>query len=970
MNKDLNYRLDRYKRKYYLNLIFKGSIYILTILLSAFLFFNLVEYQFHSNSILRALIFFSYLMICLVVLYRWLFVYLVKLVLKNKQITDEIAAKNIGYHYPNINDKLLNLVQLNKVKDKNTLLLASINQRSDQMQLISFEGVIQLKENIKYLKYLIIPFIVVSILGIISPNTILEPTKRIVNFNKDFIPVAPFSFSIQNNRLIAFRNEDFRLNLQLSGKEIPESVYLIAHKRKVKLERTGTHSYSHNFEKIQESAVFQFEAAGFSSTKFTIEVVNRPNIKNFNVSLTFPSYLNKKPEYLENIGSFQIPVGTKATWLFHTSDVREINLKFDKNEDHSNTQSIDNQLFEYNKTLFISDEYTINLKNIYSENKEVIKHNIEVIPDEFPKINLDQFRDTVLFQYLILGGNISDDYGISDLILNYRKYKDKRPSDQVFNTISLKVDQSKNNQSFYHHWKLNELQLQKGEKLEYYLLVKDNDGINGKKATSSIRYTFEIPTKEELRNDLKISSENTNNKIDKSIEEVKKLNEELEEIENKLKGKKELSWQDQKQIEDLIRKKQEQDEAIKQLQEQFKTDSQKRERFEEEFNEEIKEKINLLQQLMDELLDEETKKLYQELQKLLEEQKNLDEIKNVLDKLHDRENNLKEELERTLELFKKMKFELKLDKNIKQTKELLEKQSRAGKNSDTKSTEQDTLVKEQQELNEEFQDLENELKEMQQLNQDLKRPEPMMDFQEIQKSIENQQNEAKENLEQKNNKKASKAQQGASEQMKKLADKLQSMQSMMMQSSLSMNLNQLRDILDNLIKLSFDQENIMNEFRNVTQNDPRFLELSQRQLKIKEDAQVIQDSLISLSKEDFRIQSIVTRKVDEMNKFLDESVEAIKERKKGEAIGKQQFSMTTINDLALMLDDTMSQMLDAMGKGGGQPQNSRLPSMSELQQQLGEKINELKKSGKSGRELSEELAKMAEEQETNSSNAR
>jgi uncharacterized phage infection (PIP) family protein YhgE len=37
--------------------------------------------------------------------------------------------------------------------------------------------------------------------------------------------------------------------------------------------------------------------------------------------------------------------------------------------------------------------------------------------------------------------------------------------------------------------------------------------------------------------------------------------------------------------------------------------------------------------------------------------------------------------------------------------------------------------------------------------------------------------------------------------------------------------------------------------------------------------------------------------------------------------------------------------------------------MSELQQQLSEKIQQLKKSGKSGRQLSEELAKMAAEQE-------
>ncbi|NJN28212.1 MAG: DUF4175 domain-containing protein [Cyclobacteriaceae bacterium] len=155
----------------------------------------------------------------------------------------------------------------------------------------------------------------------------------------------------------------------------------------------------------------------------------------------------------------------------------------------------------------------------------------------------------------------------------------------------------------------------------------------------------------------------------------------------------------------------------------------------------------------------------------------------------------------------------------------------------------------------------------------------------------------------------------------------------------------------------------MNEFRAVQQSDPRFLELSQWQLKMKDDARAIQDSLISLSKEEPMIQNIVTRKVNEMNQHLDQAADAIKERNKGEAIVKQQFSMTTMNDLALMLDDVMSQMMDAMGQGGGKPQNTRVPSMSELQQQLGQKIEELKKSGKSGRQLSEELSKMAAEQE-------
>ncbi len=963
MNKDLNYRLGRYKRKYYLNLILKGSILILTVLLSAFLFFNLIEYQFHSNSVIRGLLFFSYLIICLVVLYKWLFIHLIKLFIKKRQISDEKAAKDIGSFLPNINDRLLNLIQLKKIKSNNSLLLATIDQRTIQMSVVPFEDVISIRENVKYIKYLIIPFLAVAILGVISPNTITEPAKRIIQFNKEFIPQAPFNFSIQNENMLAFRNEDFLLDLKITGQDIPQNIYLITDNRRVKLDKTSTRSFRHNFEKIQHSTLFRFEAAGYSSEDYSIDVVNRPNIKNFTISLSFPEYLKKAPENLDNIGSFQAPVGTKAKWIIHTSDAEDIGIKFDENTEIQSPLQIDDQIFEYEKPLLISDGYSIDLKNKYSHNKETIKYNIEIVPDDYPKINLDQLRDTVLYQYLIFGGNISDDHGISDFRIFYRTFPDRASTDLPFKSIKLKFDRTKNNQSFYHNWNLEEFAFQNGAKLEYYIQVKDNDAINGIKATKTAHYIFEVPTVEELRKDLKISSESTDNQIDKTIKEAKELNKELADIDNKLKGKKELSWQDQKQIEDLIKKKNRLEEAIKKLQEQYNSDAQKRERFNKEQSAEMSEKIKQLQQLMDELLDDETKELYKELQKLLEEQGKLDDLKEIVNKLNTKEENLEKELERTLELFKKMKFELKLEENLQRTNELQEEQEKASKNSTDKLKDQDSLQKEQQELNEEFQDLKEEMQEMQEFNKDLKRPKPMPDFSEEQKAIESKQKEAQQNLEQKKNKKAGKAQQGASDQMKKLSKKMQSMQSMMMQSSMNLNLNQLRDILDNLIKLSFEQESIMSDFRKVHQSDPRFLELSQQQLKIKDDAKVIQDSLISLSKEDFRIQSVVTRKVNDMNRYLDESVVAIKERKKGEAIGKQQFVMTSINDLALMLDDVMSQMMNSMGMGGGQPQNARVPSISELQQQLGEKIKELKKSGKTGRQLSEELAKMAAEQE-------
>lgn len=71
---------------------------------------------------------------------------------------------------------------------------------------------------------------------------------------------------------------------------------------------------------------------------------------------------------------------------------------------------------------------------------------------------------------------------------------------------------------------------------------------------------------------------------------------------------------------------------------------------------------------MEELLDEETKKLMEELEKLLKENADPQQLQKTLDKLNQNSKNLEKELERTLELFKQLQFDYKLDQAIQDIK--------------------------------------------------------------------------------------------------------------------------------------------------------------------------------------------------------------------------------------------------------------------------------------------------------------
>ena len=71
--------------------------------------------------------------------------------------------------------------------------------------------------------------------------------------------------------------------------------------RKIKMAYLGGGVFEYTFPKIQNAKRIRFEAAGFLSNRYTLEIVNRPNLKNFNVFLDYPSYLQKKNERIGTV---------------------------------------------------------------------------------------------------------------------------------------------------------------------------------------------------------------------------------------------------------------------------------------------------------------------------------------------------------------------------------------------------------------------------------------------------------------------------------------------------------------------------------------------------------------------------------------------------------------------------------------------------------------------------------------------
>ncbi|MCP4521568.1 MAG: hypothetical protein GY827_07755 [Cytophagales bacterium] len=967
----LKQQLKEYKLKYYKNLLIKGSILFLSTFLIALLAFSGLEFVGNFDKLTRAIFFFSFLAIALFSLIKWIILPIKQLINIDNELSDEEASRQVGAYFPEIKDKLLNTLQLAQNSKNNALVLASIAQKTTEISHISFEKAVDYRINKKYLKYIIPPAALALLLLLFSPNFFAEGSKRIIQYQQTFEPKAPFTFALQNQTLEAFKNEDFTISLQVEGTEVPNEVFVMINQLKRKMKKNQEGLYTYTLEKIKNEVDFNFVAVGYESINHHINIISRPNIQNINASLVYPSYLGKKEEKIENIGSFNIPEGTQVKWSIKTKETERLQVIF--NTDSLSATPLQDNQFTFTKTFKNSTKYELELMNQHSKNLETISYNVQVIKDRYPTVRVEAYEDTVLFSYILLGGALIDDYGLSKCQLFYRKKKKGEVNSKAqYIRKNIQFVANQTSQKLFYQLDLLNVDLQEGETIEYFVKVWDNDGINGAKSTSSQKMEFAIPDQKEIDNQVAQNDEQNTLNMQEAINKAQQLKKNIKETKNKLKSKKKLTWQDKKELQQLLQDQKQLEQEIEKMQEEFRRSQEQLERFEQQ-SESIQEKAEQIQELMEEVLDEETKELMEKLQELLKDQQNNEpeDVNELLEQMEFDEDNVENELERTLELYKKLKFEQDLEQQINDMKELAQKQEELAQKSLDKNTDKDQLAKEQEQLNKEMERAEQQLEQLEKDNKELKSPNDLNaeELKEMMKQAQKEGENGQQQLQQGNKKKANKSQEKAGQQMKKMAQQMMAMQQGMQMQQQQENMENLKAILENLVTVSFEQEDIFKKFKNIRQSNPQFVSLSQKQLKLKDDAVVIEDSLLALAGRVFQIKSFVTKELGDMKEHMHKSSEFVKMRKPRQATKHQQYSMTSMNNLALLLSDILQQMQEQMAQqmqgnqmcqkpGGNQPQN-----LGKQQQQLNQMIQQLKNGQKSGRQLSEQLAKLAAQQE-------
>ena len=992
--------LDAFIRKYYKNMLLRGVLYAVGIVATLFLALVLLEHFGWLSRGGRALLFWGGMAAVATVVAMLIVRPTLKMYgLSRRRMDRAEAARIVGRHFAEVGDKLLNLLQLadesSAVADSE-LLVAAIEQKTAQLKPVPLLNAIDLKANRKYLKYALPPLVVIAVLLLVAPQTVGEPARRIVNYNTEFERPAPFAFRLQNSSLSVLQGDDLELVVVTEGEARPAEAVVVVDGRRSRM-RAVEGRFVYTLRQLQRSVDVVFEGGGVVSPTYRVEVLPNPTVLSFRMLLSYPAYTGREAETVVNLGDAAVPEGTQVRWLFQTQDADTLFFGF--GDRSQRVLPDDGGRAELGHRVMESVDYAFCVSSAHSVS-DTLRYALSAIKDAAPAIVVEEMVDSLYPDRRIFRGRVKDDYGFSKLVFVHQTTNAADTGRKAVREAEMGLGEGAS-QEFYFSFNTAELQLMPSDVLDYWFEVSDNDAIHGPKTTKSQVFEIKIPGTEELDQMLARNSNEVRQSAENQMSELRKLQEEIDEMMRKLVDKKELSWQDKKDLEQIQQKQAEVRQMMQQMQQQIKENNRLEQKYREQ-SEKLVEKQRELDRLMNEVMDEKMKETMAEIDRMMKE---LDKkkVQPDLEQLKIDNAELEKQLDQNIELMKRLEIEKKVEQTIQRLDQLAEEQRDVSRETERAKGKDEKMQERQQQLNDRFQQLKQDAE---QIKQDYKNLDPSTDFKlptELEQQIEQHQQRAQKDLQRGKNKDASKQQRQAADEMEKMAEALAEAQVDAEQQDLAEDAEQVRQLLKNLVRLSFNQEELIADLNSIYIQDPRYQFIIVRQNRLKEDFGNVEDSLRAMSKRQIQVASVIGKEVSSVNSNVSRSLSGLLDMnqsfygtyKNTNAASAMQYSMTSLNNLALVLAESLDKMQDQMRqntqkKKNGQCKNSgknnqqcnnpgRNPSpksMRQMQQELNKQMEALKKQlDKQGKQpgqrhqvgqqqtLSEELARMAAQQE-------
>lgn len=1018
------HQLDAFRRRYYLDRAFRGFLVFCIIFVFLFLLFTFVEFFAYFSVSARTIIFWSVssllaAVFCFLVLAPWFQSKRLLPGMNYRQICEKLSLL-----YPELGDRLINALDLleqfqNAHSDlsvdkpsishlasvdffeTSSLLQSAITQITDTFLSYRFEKAIRLKNSMPILFVVIFFLSLLSVLWISVPR-FFSSSQRLVNYHTSYQREFPFDISIDVDSLHVEFDHDFELNIRVTGTSLPSELFIRQGTLLFPCQRITPNLFRYVFRRVQHDLVFSVETGKFSSQLFSLDVDYRSILQYANVTIDYPSYTGLRSQVLDQQLDFMLPKGTQVDWslkFHHSSSLRAwvepVNDSTVK--DFISVQAIDSGLYQFNYTFF--DESRYFLEVISSSGKcDTLSFTVKVLPDRYPSISVSLEADSHPVFFKSYRCRITDDYGFSSLLFvmetsfstqNPVRVVDTLPLQSILLGVADEVssEPSQLKQSvcnFTYFLDLSKFNLDPSQELVYWFSVKDNDPFFPYKESVSEKFSFRKPSINEMSDSVANLAQHLQDKMSLTLGSLSSLSEQIEQFTQNLLNKRNLEWEDQQFISQILEDRRKLQTEFRELQEELKQQQSLRHEI-QQLDSVLESKQQQLNELFEKLFDQELMSKLNELQQLMQKNASQEELMESVKQFQYQHESFKTEVDRNLDLYRQLEFETNLDK-LRQDLESISSQSHklademnlGSRQFSEKKSEIDSL---HQQLQSDFNRITDDLQRLDQLNHQLDKPTQFQVPSDLVEKILESMSTTDKALQSNQSTSSQSSHQKTDKLLDQLSENISEQYQDIQQQTMAEDAEYIRLLLKSIIRVSQTQEDIMLNLQQIRLNDPQYSESIKRQSALNILIHYVADSITAISRRQPQVALSTRDEVSHMLLYSRESLEYllgmnnIYHRRYGMvnswALTRQQYTITALNNLALLLAESLENIQQQLqqnssGKGkmsmpgsqqkpGGDSSKKGSPSMKmpglqsgksleQLQSELNKQLEQLKKS--------------------------
>ena len=878
--------------------------------------------------------------------------------LKRQQIPltqPETLALQIGEKLPEIGDRILNAVQLSHkgapAGISNSLHQAAVQSGIEVIEQVPTGLLFPTDKIVHYLKRTGIGIAVLFVLYIINFQDTNAAITRLSQPEVAFTYPLPVELQLNAHTNQVLAGDSLLLIGFVRGRPV-EQVELIVQTRKdtsVFPLQVQDQSFSlpmnhllnsfTAFARVTNSRPWEpWEV--IKSPVLEIQVINRPLVQDLTVRIRPPSYTRLPTEiFTRNIMDISGFKGSRISIEgLASKEVASATLHFE------NAKSIPLEMkgphFKVSFTLRGADQAWIELVDHENVNNlDPLVYPLYVATDVAPIIRvIAPGQDVIIGDKMLLPTRLKldDDFGFSRLELNYQiQHPDYLMEDTTIYKVSIDLPQTDlSSLEFNYTWDMNDVSMMPEDAIQYWFNVWDNNSVDGAQIASSQKWLARLPSLDEMFEEIAQGNEQVKQEQEDILEIVKEIKEKVSELALEVQKDPNLSWEQQQEASEAI-------EQVKDLKEQLENISEQLDQMmssaEEQnlFSEETLDKYAELQQLMEQLITPELREAMERLQEAME-QDNPREMEAALEDFQSAMENFQKSVERTLEIFKQVEIEQKIDELATRLNDLAERQEAL--NSDIQDGETDDAGVQEEKISNDFdktqelaESLENLLNQSEELSS-----ESVQDLQEQMQAEQISQNldEAASLMQSGQMSEATPPSEQAEKSLKKMASQSAQMQAGLQQQMMEEVMSEFRSALLKTLRISQAQEDLEGPTAKTSRQSSLLRDYADSQMGLMQGLQQLAAELQELGNKTFAVSPALGRSLGSVQAHMQEAIKGLEARNPRKSSQSQAAARESLNRMARQLANSMESLQQSGESSGFSEYMQQLQQMAGQQQGL------------------------------------